>query len=194
MLPISEKNAHQVILPVIIIVMLGVMVLGSSFACASKNPDPVLLLQEIETKGAEYVYSNELTGLEWLAFLKRVETGEKTWLKVANAIYPATDGGPAEDLTMAVGEALVHSPHDVLLIAAPGIGVEGICDYSEMTMGFKNRDTRQQVLADIDARINAVRGLVDSDVASLQSKCIAILENAKREMLGPYGPFPDNEK
>ncbi len=178
------------VLRFLVAVGIALALLGSDIAYAGEPLDPVMLLQRIKTKGAETVYNKELTGATWLAFLKKVETGERLWLEVAVAIYPATDGGPAEALTLAAGEALVRAPHEVLLLVSPKMGIEGVCDYSEMTMGYRKVNTRQQVVADIDTRINAVRRLSGSDVVPLQSKCLKILENAKREMLGPNGSFP----
>jgi hypothetical protein len=147
--------------------------------------DPAVLLQRIKDNGADSVYKSDLSGKKWLAFLKKVETGKKAWLEVAAAIYPATDGGPAEDLTTAVGEALIHSPHDVLLVAAPVVSIEGVCNYSEMTMEYRNVHSPQQAGKDIDARIRVLRGVSGADISAQRDRCIELLQESKNELLNP---------
>ena len=151
-------------------------------AKASEQLDAKKVLQDIEEKGATTVFGTELTGKKWLTLLSNVETGKNVWLKVAVAIYPATDAGPAEDLTLAVSEALLHSPREVLLIAAPIMGINGICDYSEMTMAHRKIQTIQQATLDIDARLNVLRNIGGSDIAEQRKQCLAILEEARHEI------------
>jgi hypothetical protein len=152
---------------------------------ADELPDSKVLRQKIKDDGADAVYKSELDGQNWLSFLRKVETGKKPWLEVATAIYPATDAGPAEDLTMAVGEAILRSPRDVLLLAAPVLGIESVCDYSEMTMDYRNIHTPQQASKDIDVRIHVLRALTSTDVAARRDQCVDLLEKAKTELLSP---------
>lgn len=150
---------------------------------ANELLDPAMLLQQIKTKGAESVYKYELTGKKWLMLIKNVETGKKLWLEVAAAIYPATDAGPAEDLTLAAGEALIRSPREVLLLAAPKMGIEGVCDYSEMTMEHRKVLTPKQAIIDIDARIKIIQKLTGPDIAEQRDQCVRYLEKAKYKLI-----------
>lgn len=167
----------------IIAVVLTVVSFGTSNAADSLNPTD--LLEQIRTKGPDHVFNVILTNNKWTAFLKNIETGKKPWLELAVAIYPATDGGPAEELSLASGIALLHAPKDVLTIVTPRLGIEGICDYSELTASYVGALTSKQMLAEIDARIKAVSKLEGPDIASLRDQCLKLLSDARREILSP---------
>ena len=157
---------------------------------ADKQPNPIELLQEIKAKGPDLVFKTTLAGQKWLAFLKKVESGQKPWLEVAAAIYPATDAGPAEDLTNALGIALLHAPEDVLVITASVVGVEGICGYPNL--GLSNTDTQKKVVAYLDARVRVVGKIKNLDVAAQKARCIESLQKTKTEVLSPNGPLSEN--
>ena len=170
--------------------ILGSLLLFSNPVAADKKPSPAQLLQEINAKGPDVVFKTTLSGQNWLAFLKTVETGQKPWLEVAAAVYPATDAGPAEDLTNALGIALLHAPEDVLVITASVVGVEGICGYPNL--GLSNTDTQKKVVAYLDARVRVVGKIKNLDVAAQKARCIESLQKTKTEVLSPNGPLSEN--
>jgi hypothetical protein len=154
---------------------------------ANQSLDPVVLLQKIKTTGPDAVYKQDLTGVKWITLLKKIENGGRSWLEVAAAIYPATDGGSAYELTLAAGIALARNPRDVLLLTVPRMSIEGVCGFPDMA--DPKTDTQQKVVAYLDARINAVNRLTEPDVAALRMQCLRTLENTKRQVLSPKGPF-----
>jgi hypothetical protein len=160
-------------------------VVDTGQAGSNESLEPATLLQLIKTKGPKAVWNNDLTHENKLALLKNVETGKEPWLQVAVAIFPGADGGDATSIVLAASSALEHSPRAVLLTVAPKLGMEGICDYSELTMSWRKLSQRKAVIADIDARIRAVRKLTGSDVDTSRDQCLKILEDSKRNMLSP---------
>jgi len=160
---------------------------GSGFVHANELLDPVALLNKIKTTGADAVYKKDLTGERWITLLRKIENGEKSWLEVAAAIYPATDGGSAHELNLAAGIALAHNPRDVLLLTVPRMPIEGVCGFPDMA--DTKTSTQQKVVAYLDARINAVSKLTGPDMKVLGKQCFQILESTKREALSPKGPF-----
>jgi hypothetical protein len=154
-------------------------------ACAANGGhlESGILLQKIHSEGAEAVYKRDLIGKDWLLMLDRVESGKKEWLQVAIAIYPATDGGPAEDMAQAAGAALRNNAFNVLQIAVPTIPLQEVCSYSEMAIGYGGFSKREDVIRDIDARIAAVRELNDSKIAFRKKQCLQYLAKGRDEFL-----------
>jgi hypothetical protein len=78
----------------------------------------------IREKGAatalRQIYESEK---QWQELLRGIATGQVNWLNVANELRPASDAGSAEQLELAVGEALEHRPSTVLRVAFPVFGV-----------------------------------------------------------------------
>lgn len=157
---------------------------------ADKQLSPAQLLQEILDKGPDTVFSTTLTGYNWSALLKNVESGEKPWLAVAAAIYPATHAGPAEDLSNVLGIALLRAPEDVLEMTASVVGVEGICGYPNL--GLSNTDTQEKVIAYLDVRIQTISNIKNPNIAAQKTRCIESLKKTKAEVLRPNGPFSES--
>jgi hypothetical protein len=173
--------------PRIIIFGVALALFGLVSIRAAELLDPLLLLKEIESKGPDFVYKNILIKEKWLAFVKNVESGKKPWLQVAAAIHPATDGGPSEALTLAAGVALIHSPKEVLLVAGPELGIEGVCGFPDM--GNPQYDTQKKTVSYLDARIKTVSKLSQPEIGQVRDQCLKFLEKTKSEVLSPKGPF-----
>jgi len=60
----------------------------------------------------------------WQQLLAGIATGTEAWLKVAVALQAVSDAGSAEQLELAVGEALEHRPSNVLRLAIPTFPLE----------------------------------------------------------------------
>ena len=164
-------------------IALFVGLITSMTANAQATLDPDTILEDIKHKGASIVFNQELVGPKWTNFLHQVETGDRKWLQVATEIYPETDGGPAEDLGAAPGEALKHHAEDVLTIAAPKIPIDSICEFSEATVGYKGYTTLGAALADLDGRIEAVKRISNSQIVDRKMKCLKILEESRTEII-----------
>jgi hypothetical protein len=81
-------------------------------------------LTHIHEVGAES-YTEELwrDSPRWDMFLSRIDSGQREWLRVAQAIKPAADGAVAEQLLTSIAEALIENPPDVLRLLSPEGGV-----------------------------------------------------------------------
>jgi len=152
-------------------------------AFAKTTLDPNIVLKDIKSKGAAVVFNQELVGAKWTYFLHQVESGNRKWLHVAAEIYQATDGGPAEDLGAAPGEALRHHAENVLTIAVPKIPIEAICEFSEATVGYKGYTTLKATLADIDGRIGSVKRISNPAINDRKKQCLKILEMSRSEIM-----------
>jgi len=165
------------------IIQLFVGLTISFAAIAQTTLDPNTILTDIKSKGPAVVFNEELVGPKWTYFLHQVETGNRKWLQVAAEIYPVTDGGPAEDLGSAPGEALKHHAEDVLTIAASKIPIDSICEFSEATVGYKGYTTLKAALADIDGRIKSVKRVSNPAIADRKKTCLKILEMSRSEII-----------
>jgi hypothetical protein len=145
------------------------------------------VLSDIHARGPYAVVQSLWGKPEWDDLLVKVETGQTDWLQVAVMIYPGTDAGSAEELTYAVGAALLHDPHQVLLRVAPVLGLEGIC--SAPDIDDPRWSTKQKAVANLDDRIAAVRRLSDPSVAAARASCLKYLHEDRALLLSPNSPY-----
>jgi hypothetical protein len=99
---------------------------------SSSRPEPACpevvnapdLLARVNRSGAEAV-ARDVTGSlgTWQAVLRGVNSGQREWLRVAEALRPALDAGASEDLTASLAEALSRAPSALLSMA--GTDIEG---------------------------------------------------------------------
>jgi hypothetical protein len=166
----------------------------SSAVLAQPPLDPDKILAAIKLKGAAAVYNKELTGNNWLYLIHQMESGSPKWLEIGAQIQPATDGGPAEDLESAPGESLSRHAETVLTIAAPRIPIDGICEFSEETVGDKGYTTLKQALTDLDSRIAAVKRITNPKIATLRKQCLETLERSRVDLVNDKGLFKQTAK
>ena len=167
---------------------LAVLLSPASETRAGQPLSAATILEEIKAKGPESVFK----GLwkdddKWSDVINNIESGETQWLKVAVELHKAADGGASEMLFLAAGVALVRAPHEVLVIGVPELGIEGVCGFPDMA--DPRFETKKNTITYLDDRIKAVSRLTQSDVAVLRTRCLEILNNTKREVLSPKGPF-----
>jgi hypothetical protein len=156
-------------------------------AAAAPALTAAAVLADIHVRGPYAVVQSIWEKPEWGELLGKVETGQTAWLHVAVAIYPGTDAGSAEELTSAVGVALLHDPQQVLLSVAPVLGLEGIC--SAPDTDDPRWPTREQVVANLDDRIAAVSHLSDRTVAAVRASCLKYLRENRALLMSPNGPY-----
>src|SRR5205085_4321732 len=91
---------------------------------ATKADNPLNLRALVRDEGARAALA-QLYGDsdQWQHLLTGVATGAPDWLRLANDLHAAADAGSAEQLKVAVGEALEHNPINVLQIALPVFGL-----------------------------------------------------------------------
>ncbi len=124
---------------------------------------------------------------DWDYVLAKVETGRRAWIIIAVKLYPGTDAGATEMLALALGEALVRAPRDVLIQSASTFGVESIC--SGPDVDDPRYETRDRAVAAVAHRVTAVSKLHGSDVAALRASCLTALEDEKALLVRDNGPY-----
>jgi hypothetical protein len=97
-------------------------------------PSASQLTADISSLGEREVLLNRLAGNEHVfeSFLRSVETGSHTWLRLAAKLKGASDAGSSESLISAVSLAIVRRPENVIRLLAtadaePTFKVSDIC-------------------------------------------------------------------
>jgi hypothetical protein len=140
---------------------------------------PESLLQEIKSKGAGAVvfklYDDSNT---WNYILKKIATGDRSWLGIAVALHPGSDAGSSEMLTLAVGEALEHNPLNVFQIAPKDYQLSFICSGPDVD---DNRyDSYELSMKAINLRIKKVAAIKEPSLMNMSKECISFLEESKK--------------
>jgi len=143
------------------------------------------MLSDIKARGARAVFKSIENTPRWDEVLTHVESGERQWLKVAVMLYSATDAGDSEMLTLAAGVALLRRPRDVLIYAAPTLGIQFVC--GQPVEGDPGVETPTKLLAYLDARIAAVSRLTGVDVAAARTSCLKYLTEARSQAASSNG-------
>ena len=152
--------------------------LAGTFTAAAVRAD-------INAIGAKAVVAKLWGGSGWDQLMANVRTGQSDWLKVAVEIYPGTDAGASETLALAVGEALVMHPREVLRIVAPAMGTEEICTGPDIDW----YPVKDKYVAALDQRIAAVSALQDESLSGVRASCLKSLADQKTYILSPKGPY-----
>jgi len=147
---------------------------------------PQALIQEIESKGAKPVvselYSNTTT---WSFVLRRIASGEQSWLKVAVALHAGADAGASGMLTLAVGEALGNNPKNVFTIAAESFELSNICAGPDVDDARYN--SYKLSIKEINKRIEKISAVKDRSTEKTGKECIQYLEASKKGIADFYG-------
>lgn len=165
-------------------VLLVVCAHGS--ATAADGATPAEVQARVQREGArsavEVLYRDQA---EWRALLSGIATGRAEWLSVANALHAASDAGPSEQLTLAVGEALAHHPERVLASSAREFGLAAVCGGPDVDDARFNSYGRS--MAAIAERQRALRAVTDPSLVSARDSCIATLESSKADIARFFG-------
>jgi hypothetical protein len=155
-------------------------------ALAVRIPDPKLLLRQIQQTGAKAVLDT-LHFDQWPPMIRKIETGDASWLDVAVALDGTADAEIAGSLTLAVGVALANAPRKVLSILGDGMPVDAVCGFPDL--GDSRTNTQEKVIRYLDARVRAVRKLGGTVDRQVRDDCLAVLDRRRRDVLSPDGPF-----
>ena len=155
-------------------------------ASDNKTTEPKVLIQEIESKGAKSVvselYNNTTT---WSFVLRKIASGEQSWLKVAVALHAGTDAGTSEMLTLSVGEALGNNPKNVFTITAKSFELNNICAGPDVDDARYN--SYKLSIKEINRRINKITVVKDRAMKKTRKECIQYLEASKKGISDFYG-------
>jgi hypothetical protein len=161
------------------IVLITSIVDGADTKPADFQLKPETLLQEIKAKGAGAVVS-KLYGDSnvWHSIMKKIATGERSWLEIAVALHPGSDAGSSEMLTLAVGEALEHNPINVFQIAPKSFQLSFICGGPDVD--DHRYDSYELTMKTINRRIRKVTAIKDQALMNTSKECMRYLEESKK--------------
>jgi hypothetical protein len=143
-------------------------------------------MERIKSKGVskalETFYENKK---DWQAFLAGVGSGDEKWLNVAIQLKGATDAGTSEQLDLAVGEALEHSPANVFKIAFPVFIIEMVCAGPDID--DERYSSYDLAMGAIKKRIRMVETITVPTLQSSKLRCVQHLEASKDGIAHFYG-------
>ena len=152
-----------------------ILLLISALANSTVVQDIVVSIRESgASKTLQRLYRNHD---KWDEFLSRVANGDRESLVVAIQLYEVSDGGSAEQIELAAGEALEHQPRVVFEIAGPVIGIEAICGGPDVD--DERYDSYERSMAAIERRIGMVSAVADPRFASARDQCVHELQTSK---------------
>jgi hypothetical protein len=131
------------------------------------------IAKEIRAKGANATLRSLVASpSRWAAALERISKGDPRWLEIAASLYPASDGGSADELQLAVADALEHRPADVLRVLGRPFGVEVVCG-NEESIGREFNEA----LAIIARRRATLVAVGDESLRQEKESCLAALDS-----------------
>lgn len=143
-------------------------------------------MERIKNKGVskalESFYENKK---DWQALLAGVGSGDEKWLNVAVQLKKATDAGTSEQLYLAVGEALEHSPTNVFKIAFPAFTIDMVCTGPDID--DERYNSYDLAIGAIRKRIRMVESVTVPTLESFQLQCVQHLEASKAGIAHFYG-------
>ena len=122
---------------------------------------------------------------EWDVVLNGIASGTAEWLQAVKKLYDVADGGTAEQLAAAAGEALEHHPDNVLSILNTEIGLDEIC--SGPDVDDPRFDSFSRSLAAILRRQQMLRTIHEPNLIQLRDSCLSHLDQAKLSVADFYG-------
>ncbi len=175
-------SVRKLCLPLIMLMATLIMVsvlYGANVDFSDPRLKPETILQEIKLKGA-----GGLAGIlidrspkVWDSILRKIATGERSWLEAAVALRPGTDAGASEMLELAVGEALGNNPGNVFQIAAKAFDLRSVCGGPDVD--DPRYDSYELSMKAINHRINMVASIKDPSLISMSKECVKYLEESK---------------
>jgi len=164
----------------LVLAALSVLIYDTASATDSP-PTPTSVELEILRKGASAtlnrLYSHDS---EWDAVRSGIASGTVEWLQAVKKLYSVSDGGTAEQLAAAAGEALEHHPENVLSILNTEIGLNAVC--SGPDVDDPRFDSFSRSLAAILRRQQMLRAIHEPNLIQLRNSCLSHLDQAKLEV------------
>ena len=129
-----------------------------------------------------------ITKTAWHVVMRRIASGNESWLRVAVALRPGSDAGASEMLVNAVDEALEHYPYTVLKLTTQASELSEICCSPDVDdIGYNSLELAPKA---IKLRTAKVASIKDSSLLAVAKTCLQHLEDSKRNVARFYG----NEK
>ena len=182
----STKNLKFLFIPTIFFISLGMSAFPEDSNSIAYSSKPESIMLAIKSKGAEAVV-NELYAdwNVWTSVLRKIATGDESWLKIAVFLKPGTDAGASEMLVLAVGEALEHNPKSVFRITSKIFDLSFIC--SGPDIDDDRYHSYELSIKALDLRIKNIRTIKTKAFKKTCDECIKYLEASKKGIARFYG-------
>jgi hypothetical protein len=153
--------------------------------------DPQAIIYEVSSRGARGVvlelYDDENV---WYSVLRKVATGNESWLKAAVALRPGADAGAIDMLEVTVGEALEHAPENVLGIAPKAFLLGTICGGPDIDdVRYYSYELSMNA---INLRMKRVAAVKDPMLQHLRDQCLRYLEESKKGIASFLAYLPNS--
>lgn len=143
-------------LPLILVVLAIMVVIMWPFT------NPWIIQTKVHLSGPKVVYK-PLAYREdlWDIVLTGVKTGNKKWLRVAVALFPALDIHPGEEMISAVSTVIDKNPSGAIDVLIPIYGPDIVCGYQdeEEPVTLLTAERRLNLLSRIESSIKNVKAL-----------------------------------
>lgn len=158
--------------------LLAVLLLGVTPTVAASSLTPTEVMDRIAETGPDetlnQLYRDEG---EWADLLRRISTGLRPWLEIANKLRAFSDAGITNELGLAVAEGLEHRPGNVLRIAVPSFEIGIVCGAPDVD--DPRYDSYGRSIHAIEKRERKVRAIEDPRLKQRQTECLAKLRKAR---------------
>jgi len=142
--------------------------------------DPEVISEQIRKHGA-FLIRGSLEYAGWMYVIQHIETGDKKWLEVGVGLLSGSDAGATHSLQMALSEALVISPSEVLQLA-PEYTIESVCSED-----VDNYNTYEEAVAKNKKAIKAVSSIDDPRLNKRKKTCLKELNESPKHLKSFYG-------
>lgn len=145
---------------------------------------------EISKDGARKAIGDIYKADHWDTLMQCIASGDAKWIHVATKLNSAADGTAAEDLAIAVAEALGNNPKGVLELARPSFRLAEICaapDSEDPRFG-----SYALAMAEISKREIAVATMMSTKFSKDATSCHGYLEDAKKWVAHTFDVAPES--
>ncbi len=155
------------------------MLYSSTFASELLALTPQAITKDIESNGAKATVQKLTSGRrprQWESVLRRIRTGDSSWLAVAGMLADGTDAGASEALQIALATALPKNPSGVLRLADTQsfLSLEDLCGapFIEPELSYLKHylvETRRSLSKLKDARVEQQRAKCLARLAEVET-------------------------
>jgi hypothetical protein len=151
------------------------MMLLAATICSTVIGCPQELRAKIQSSEAMERFADDDTS--WNELLKRIGSGEPAWIELEEYLAGLSDGHVTEELTTALGEALIHRPEQMLALIAGGkLGTNAIALCGNIG---DDQATLAEALVALGQQERAVRAVRRKDLQAVRRRCLREIRQSK---------------
>lgn len=166
--------------------ILGAVLTLPTVKATPYSQHPGVLIAEIGERGAEAVVAELNEARTWVPVTDRIEEGSRDWLMVGLALYQGADGGPLDDLRLAVNRALITNPATVIELYAGQVDPSQIC---WAIAEFGGHRTLASALREQQAKVRSLENAnvsSESPLAEFRVQCLGRLRETESRLYEIY--------